>query len=311
MIGPIFGGLFVSYWTWRGVFFVNVPIGIAIIVMALRYIPRDRPRVRKPNGGMDAIGMMLLGGGLLAGMLAISYLGEENLRISSPAFAVPLVIAIVCVWRFFRHINRRDQPFIAPHLIYGPGFGAVNLVNMIYTGITIGAVTLIPLYAANRYAFNALDSGTLLIAQGAAAIMLSVAAALALRRTGHRPPLYVGGVVIAIGLLLLSLNPAPGIPPYAWLAGSAFLIGAGLGTINPASRNAGLQLAPEQSSTLAALRTLSLQIGAITTVSITTAILTGSHDPGGIQAWVYIIVALLLVAALPLIIRIPEHHGSW
>ncbi|MGH8600097.1 MAG: MFS transporter, partial [Burkholderiales bacterium] len=52
MIGPIFGGLFVSYWTWRGVFFVNVPIGIAIIVMALRYIPRDRPRVRKPHGGM-------------------------------------------------------------------------------------------------------------------------------------------------------------------------------------------------------------------------------------------------------------------
>ncbi|MGH8128685.1 MAG: MFS transporter, partial [Gammaproteobacteria bacterium] len=101
------------------------------------------------------------------------------------------------------------------------------------------------------------------------------------------------------------------IPPYAWLAGSAFLIGAGLGTINPASRNAGLQLAPEHSSTLAALRTLSLQTGAITTVSITTAILTSSNDPGGIQAWVYIIVALLLVAALPVIIRIPEHHGSW
>jgi EmrB/QacA subfamily drug resistance transporter len=311
MIGPIFGGLFVSYWTWRGVFFVNVPIGIAIIVMALRYIPRDRPRAKKIDGGMDAGGMALLGGGLLAGMLAISYLGEAHLRVSSPAFAVPLAIAIVCVWLFFRHINRYTHPFISPHLIHGPGFGAVNLVNMIYTGITIGAIALIPLYAANRYAINALDSGTLLIAQGAAAIMLSVAAALALRRTGHRPPLYVGGVVIATGMLLLALSPAAGIPPYAWLAGAAFLVGAGLGMINPASRNAGLQLAPERSSTLAALRTLSLQVGSITTVSITTAILTDSRDPGGVQAWVYVIVAALLLAALPLIVRIPEHHGSW
>src|SRR5262249_35820705 len=40
MIGPIFGGLFVSYWTWRGIFLVNVPIGIAVIVLALRYVPR-------------------------------------------------------------------------------------------------------------------------------------------------------------------------------------------------------------------------------------------------------------------------------
>jgi hypothetical protein len=292
------------------VFFVNVPIGIAIIVLTLRYIPPDRPRA-KTDFGMDVAGMALLGSGLLAGMLAISYLGEESSLVWPPVFVLPAAFAIVCAWLFFRHVHRRTHPFIAPRLIHGPGFGAVNLVNMIYTGITIGAIALIPLYAANRYAINALDSGTLLIAQGAAAIMLSVAAALALRRTGHRPPLYVGGVIIATGMVLLALSPASGIPPYAWLAGAAFLVGAGLGMINPASRNAGLQLAPEHSSTLAALRTLSLQVGSITTVSITTAILTGSSDPGGVQARIYAIAALLLIAALPLITRIPEHHGSW
>lgn len=172
-------------------------------------------------------------------------------------------------------------------------------------------VTLVPLYATNRYGINALDSGTLLIAQGAAAIILSTAAAFALRRTGHRPPLYVGGVVIATGLLLLAVSPLAGIPPYAWLAGSAFLVGVGRGAINPASRNAGLQLAPEHSSTLAALRSMCMQIGSIIAISIATAILASSGDPGGIQAWVYVSAALLLVAALPLITRVPEHHGSW
>jgi dipeptide/tripeptide permease len=224
---------------------------------------------------------------------------------------IPLAIAIVALWTFFRHINHSAHPFIAPRLISGSGFGAVNLVNGLYGGITSGLVALVPLYASNRYGINALNSGTLLIAQGAAAILLSIAGALALRRTGYRLPLYVGGVVIATGMLLLALNPIAGLPPYAWLAGSAFLVGVGRGANNPASRNAGLQLAPEHSSTLAALRTMCMAIGTIITISIDTAILASSHDPGHTQAWLFAAAAALLVAALPLITRIPEHRGSW
>lgn len=311
MIGPIFGGLFVSYWTWRGVFFVNVPIGVTIVVLTLLYIPQDRSETSKTDQRMDVIGMALLGSGLFAGMLAASYLGERTAHLLSFDFIMPLAISIVALCVFFRHISHSTYPFIAPRLIHGPGFGTVNLLNVLYGGATAGMVALVPLYATNRYGFNALDSGTLLIAQGAAAIIFSFAGALALRRTGHRPPLYIGGAVMAAGMLLLSLSPFGSVPPYAWLAGSAFLVGAGSGAINPASRNAGLQLAPEHSSTLAALRSMCRQIGAITAVSITTAILASANDPGHMQALVYVMAALLLVAALPLITRVPEHHGSW
>jgi EmrB/QacA subfamily drug resistance transporter len=311
MIGPIFGGLFVSYWTWRGVFLVNVPIGVAVFVLALYYVPRDRPRLAATDPRMDAFGMALLGGGLFAGMFAVSYLGERGVHAWSPAFVVPLPIAIVALSMFFRHINHSADPFIAPRLIYGRGFGAVNLVNAIFGGITSGVIALVPLYATNRYGIDALDSGTLLIAQGAAAIILSVASALVLRRTGYRSPLYVGGVITAAGTLLLALSPVGGLPAYAWLAAAAFVIGVGRGTNNPASRNAGLQLAPDHSSTVAALRTMCMQIGAIVTVSIATAMLASSNAPGRVQAWVYVAAAVLLVAALPLIARVPEHHGSW
>ncbi|MBN9245580.1 MAG: MFS transporter [Mesorhizobium sp.] len=311
MIGPIFGGLFVSWWTWRAAFLVNVPIGIIVILLTLRYIPRDPSRRKRASSGIDAPGMLLLSGGLLAGMLAVTHLGGTKTSMWSAGFAVPLAIALVAAWAFFRHIGRASHPFVAPHLIYGPDFGTVNLVNMVFSGVTIGVVALIPLYAANRYGIGALNAGALLIAEGAAAIIMSVVVALVLRRTGHRLPIFSGAVVIAVGTVLLALPPRFGVTPYAWLAASAFVIGAGMGTINPASRNAGLQLAPRQASTLAALRTLSLQIGSIATISITTAILAGSADPGSIQAWVYIVAALLIVAALPVISRVPEHHGSW
>lgn len=311
MIGPIFGGLFVSYWSWRGIFLVNVPIGAAVMALCLRYVPRDRGRTKRPDERMDGAGMALLGVGILAGMLAASHLGEAHARAWSPMFVIPVAVCIVALSLFFRHLGRAAQPFIAPRLIYGPGFGPVNLVNGIYGGVTFGVVALLPLYAATRYGISTLDSGTLLTAQGIAAALLSIASALALRRTGHRPLLYTGSVIIAIGIFLLAIHPAAGIPPYGWLAGSAFLVGAGSGAINPPSRNAGLQLAPERAATLAALRTMALQIGSITAVSIATTFLATASDPGVVQGWFYLACALLFVAVLPLIARVPEHRGAW
>lgn len=311
MIGPIFGGLFVSYWSWRGVFYVNVPIGLVGMALALRYVPRDRPAASGGGRSLDAIGMTLFGSGLLAGMVAASYLGEGNAHLWSSAFLVPSAIAVAAFWIFFRHVRRSAHPFIAPHMIHGPGFGPVNMLNALYGGVAGGVMALVPLYAINRYGIDVLGSGTLLIAQGVAAIIVSVAATMVLRRTGYRLPLYIGNLTMTVGLILLAVSPAAGIAPYAWLATGAFVVGVGNGWVNPASRNAGLQLEPRQSSTIAALRSLGRQTGSIVAVSIATAVLASSTDPGGVQSWVYVVAGVLVISALPLIGRIPDHRGSW
>lgn len=255
--------------------------------------------------------MALLGVGLFAAMLAASSLSESEVSPWSFSFVASVAVAAVALWRFFCHIHRAASPFIDPVLIHGPNFGVVNAVNVIYGGLRAGIVALLPLYATNRYGIDALDSGTLLVAQGVATILLSLTAALALRRTGHRMPVYVGGAVMGVGAVLLAAHPIGGLSAYTWLAGAAFLIGAGGGGLNPATRNAGLQLAPQSSSTLASLRTMSLQFGQITTVSVVTSILTRVSDPADTQALSYAILALVFVAALPLAARIPEHKGAW
>jgi EmrB/QacA subfamily drug resistance transporter len=310
MIGPIFGGLFVSYWTWRGIFFVNVPIGILLIVFCLRYVPRDpgtEARARRP---VDLTGMVLLGAGVLALMLGISYLGEAGASAMSALFVAPVIAGLLGLVFFGRHIRRARDPFIAPRLIAGRGFGAVNVVNILYGGAVAGQLALVPLYAVDRYHISALGSGTLLTAEGVAVITLSSVASMGLRRTGYRWPLYIGSVLTAIGIAGLAIHPA-GLSPYTWLAMTACVIGVGTGLSSPASRNAGLQLAPDQSAPLAALRSTGRQVGQIAAVSITTTIIAQSVSPGELQAKVFVAFAVLLVACLPVISRVPEHRGSW
>jgi len=309
MIGPIFGGLFVSYWTWRGIFFVNVPIGILLIVCCLRYVPRD-PLRSGPRRPVDLTGMALLGIGVLALMLGISYLGEAGARASSALFIAPVIGGVLGLAWFGRHIRRVCDPFIAPRLIAGRGFGAVNVINILYGGAVAGMLALVPLYAVNRYHISPLGSGTLLTAEGVAVIALSSLAAMGLRRTGYRWPLYIGSGCTAIGIFGLAVHPA-GLSPYTWLAMTACVIGIGTGLASPASRNACLQLAPHESAALAALRSTGRQVGQIAAVSITTAIIAQSAAPGPLQAKVFIAFAILLVACLPVIARIPEHRGSW
>ncbi|HXE18555.1 MFS transporter [Castellaniella sp. UC4442_H9] len=310
MIGPIFGGYFVAYSSWRDVFYVNVPIGLVIFLLALRFIPHDPVVEGRGGRKMDVLGIVLLGVSLLSGMLAATLLGERQGGVSVAGFLGFLLVAIASLALFFRHIRRTDSPFIAPRLIYGHNFGAVNLVNMIFSGFVVGAMALVPLYATSRYGIDAVGSGTLLTAQGAAAMICSLTAVVLLRRTGYHLPLYVGSAVSIVGLVGLALPPLAG-SPYVWLAFSAFLVGAGNGAINPAMRNAGLQLAPESSSMLAALRTLSLQTGSIATISVVAAFLAYQSNPGAILAWVYVAVALIRLLAIMLVKYVPEQRGAW
>ena len=309
-IGPIFGGLFVSYWSWRGIFFVNVPIGILLVIFCLRYVPRDPEGEGHARRPVDVTGLVLLGTGVLALMLGITYLGESGASASSPLFVPPMVAGMLALALFGRHIRRAPDPFIAPRLIAGHGFGAVNVINILYGGAVSGLLALVPLYAINRYHISALGSGTLLTGQGIAVIVLSALAAMVLRRTGYRWPLYIGSACTAIGVAGLAIHPA-GLSPYAWLAVSACVIGIGIGISAPASRNACLQLAPEQSAALAALRSTGRQVGQIAAVAITTTIIAQSVSPGELQAKVFVAFAVVLAVCVPVITRVPEHRGSW
>lgn len=302
----------VHWLNWRWAFFMNVPIGIVILLLTLRVIPADAKRKDPESARLDYGGMILLGLSIFLSMLAASELTEPGQHLSSPLVAIPGLVGIACLISFAFHIRRSAQPFIKPQLILGRGFGAVNLVNMLLGGAVLGMVSLVPLYATNRYGINVLGAGTLLIPQGIAAIIFSLLGTAILRRSGQRMPILIGGITCIIGLLLLAMTPPLGLSPWQWLAFATFIIGSGIGGANPASRNAGLELAPEHSGTQAALRSLFMQTGAIIIVTVTTALLaTAGNGGGAMQERVILLFAFFLVPCLGLVKFVPEHHGAW
>jgi EmrB/QacA subfamily drug resistance transporter len=307
LVGPVLGGLFVGYWSWRGIFLVNVPIGIALIALTAKFIPRTSARV---TSRIDVRGICLLAVMITAAMFGISYLGSGRVPLYSPVFLGCEAAALVTLALFLRHARRDAAPFVPDLLLRGRGFGVMNLINLVYGAAALGFAALVPLYAEERYGIQPLGAGTLLTARAVGMVAVAGVAAMALRRTGYRLPMVAGFVVLAAGLLMMAAAPRV-LSPYAWLAVAAAITGCGMGLSVPAANNASLQLAPDQVAAIAGLRGMFRQSGAIIAVSVTTAIIARSADPGPVQARVFVVFVILLAGTLPLVRLVPDHHGTW
>jgi EmrB/QacA subfamily drug resistance transporter len=306
IIGPVIGGLFVSYWTWRGIFLVNVPIGIVLIVATMKFIPTSATR---PSSRIDVRGVALLAGLITTAMFGITYLGSGDVPLYSPVFLCCEAAAVGLGYLFMRHSRRDAAPFVPYRLLRGRGFAIMNLINYVYGAAALGFAALVPLYAQERYGISALGAGTLLTARGIGMIAVAGAASMALRRTGYRWPMIGGFLLLVAGLAIMALG-AP-MSPYGWLALGAGLTGLGMGLSVPAANNASLQLAPDQVAAIAGLRGMFRQSGAITAVSVTTSVIARSAHPGIVQAHVFVVFGALLLLMLPLVKLVPDHHGNW
>lgn len=309
ILGPLFGGLFVTFWTWRGIFFINVPIGIVLFILTLKYIPDSRSTSDEKT---DIRGIVLLGLVILTSMFGITALGGAGTSWTSPVFVAPEVAAACLLALFLRHTSRSESPFIPMRLLRGQGFAVMNTLNFLYGSAAFGFGALIPLYAINRFGVSLLNSGTLLTARGVGMILVAAIATMLLRRTGYRLPMALGYLLIAFGMAMMSFSPQLGFNVYVWLSVAAGISGIGMGVSAPASNNATMQLAPDQVASIAGLRGMFRQSGGIFAISISTALLNRSVNPGMAEAHIFWVLSLvLLFIAVPLVYLIPDFKGEW
>ena len=309
IVGPVLGGLIVGYLSWRWIFFVNVPIGIVVLVLALKFIPESALQASKK---IDLLGLVVIASLVFAAIFGVTELSTAGTQVYDPSFVVPELFAVVLDLVFARHTRRAQAPLIPLQLFRGAGFAALNSINFLFGSVAFGVAALYPLYAEQRYHLHPLAAGTLLTARAVGMMAVSAAASFALRRTGYRLPMTVGFSIGAAGVLVMSVAPRWGISPYTWLTMSAAITGIGIGIAGPASRNASMQLAPDQVAAIVGLRGMFTSVGIIISVAITTSVLNRSTDPGLTQAHVFWVVAgILLGVMVPLVYTVPDHKGSW
>ncbi|MBO0823503.1 MAG: MFS transporter [Actinobacteria bacterium] len=307
IVGPVLGGVVVTYWSWRGIFLVNIPIGLVLLALGAVVIPSIPQR---PDPHLDIRGLVLLGGTLLSAMLAVGYLGGTGSDPLSWYFLVPVGVAVLAAVEFVRHSADASSPFVSLRFLTGRGFGVMNLLNFLYGSAVIGFGPLVPLYAETRFGLAALPAGTLLTARAAGMIGVAAISVWMLRRTGYRWPITAGFVLCAAGMVATAYSPH-WLSTYAWLALATGVCGVGMGVSTPAANNATLQLAPEHAAAVAGLRGMFRQAGAISAISVTAAIVARSSDPALAQAHSFLVFGAILIAALPLVLLVPDHRGRW
>lgn len=313
IIGPNLGGWIVSRYSWRYVFYINLPVGIVLMVLTIILL-EDSRALSRPH--VDVAGASFMSGALFFLMLALSLVGEHFSTRSLLFASVLLMVSLCLVLLFFRQETREDNPILDMLLLRSTPFLAANLVNLVIGAGVLGIFAFIPLYATSVHEFSTLMSGIILTPRSVGMIAASAIVSFLLRRWGYRWPIALGLAVTALSTILL----APGLPPWGmsirWgeaqiLSVLLLIAGIGLGVMFPAANNACIELMPERVATIVALRNTFRTIGGALGISLITLILHLSRTPAKGFSLTFISFGLALFCSIPLVFLMPSGKGSW
>jgi EmrB/QacA subfamily drug resistance transporter len=303
LVGPALGGLIVTYWPWRVIFFINVPVGIALIVLLARLLPPSRA---SGAPAIDPLGAVLLSGTLLGLMVGLHQLGEQGA--GSPLPWALLAAGAISAAAFVARQSRTRFPIIAPALLRRRAFAVINGLNLLYGASALGVFSFVPLFAQAAYHLTPLQSGTLLTVRALGMMLVALVLSMAIRRTGYRVPMVAGFALVALGLALMSIPPA-GMSAYAWMGAAALSCGLGVGVAGPASNNAAIDLLPDQVAAISGLRGMFRQVGGIVAVSVVTLLVAQGTNPAHVLPRTFAGLALIAIAATPIIVLgVPERR---
>lgn len=218
MLGPLLGGLIIARFHWSVIFFVNIPIGVAGLVMVHRHLPNFVAARSQP---LDLPGLALFGGGISLLSYVLEVFGEHTL--SPAAEAGLLALSGLLLAAYGLHSTRTAHPLLRLGLMRIRSFRVAVTGNLL-TRLGIGGLPfLLPLLYQVGLGYSPIQSGLMIMPQALAAIGFKFTLPLILRKLGYRQVLIVNTVMLGVMLSLFSLIDT-GTP--AWLiAALAFCFG--------------------------------------------------------------------------------------
>jgi EmrB/QacA subfamily drug resistance transporter len=282
--GAVIGGALVEV-DWRLVFFVNVPVGVALFVASWRLLPADPPR---RSGGLDVLGSLAATGGVALLVLGVTRAGE-TLRPTEPA--VIAGIGLVLLIAFVMRERQAATPLLNLDLLKDRSILGSNQALLAYGACNAGAVLLVTLYLQEGRGLRPLLTGLCFIPQAVGAFALAGPASKLVPALGPRRALGAGMALALAALLGSALSVGQG--SLIGLLASLFALGISARLVQVASSLAGTSgpVAARGEGTASAVLTASRQVGSALGVAVVSAILVAAHGDESHRTAVALLVA--------------------
>jgi EmrB/QacA subfamily drug resistance transporter len=198
ILGPTVGGLIVQNASWRWIFFVNVPIGVAAFIAAVRTLPGGRTG---EAGAFDFRGLLLMSGGVALFTYGLAEIGTTG-GFSSLKVIIPSLVGLALVALFALHALRIPRPLLDLRLFKRPTFSAASIAMFCLAGALFGGMILLPLYWQNIRHESVVNAGLLMAPQG-------IGAALSMPIAGRLSDRYGGGPIALVGVTIVAVLTIP------------------------------------------------------------------------------------------------------
>ena len=220
-LGPVVGGFLTSAFSWRYIFYVNLPVGIFAVLLGMRILPRLDPVAAKAKLDISGVVLLFIALGLL--IVGLTSLQGNN----AVAGGIALVIAVVFWLLFILQERRAAEPLINTSLFSNRAYSLQNINIMLIQMAMAGVMVIMPFYLELVKMIPTDNAGTVLLALPVGMIMTAPIAGKFSDVIGTKKPIMTGFAVCVIALLLLSTLSAKTSVGHICIY--LFILGAGTG----------------------------------------------------------------------------------
>ena len=277
-VGPSFGGWLAGAYGWPSVFYINVPVGIVAILLAMRSVVDDHAVRREES--FDFVGAALFTTGLVALLIALNQ-GHAWGWLSLPTLA-PIALSLMLLAAFVRVELHRAHPMLDLTLFQERVFSAATASALLNYACVYSVLFVLPFLLIQGRGLTASQAGIVLTAQPIVMAVVAPVSGTMSDRLGSRGLATAGMLVLGIGMVMLALLVAHG--SLGAIAGALAVVGLGVGTFVSPNNSALMGAAPLHrqgiaSGVLATARNVGMVLGVGFAGAVFTTVLSRASSP--------------------------------